>query len=246
MNWMKRAFTIIIGISMAESSQAQQHYNSWFRSTISIPIGKKFSTDNEFQHRRQNGFNNTNLFDRKLMFTYRNWIHYHHNKKVTYSISPFALFSNYKIIQKETDEIEQPNREIRVSGAVQLQNRLLNKLYIVTRTGIEYRIFEKNFSDMTRLRNRLRFRYHISENMDLSVFEELFLNVSGTGKNHCFDHNRMGLNLEYKGLSFIKIDIGYLRISRLPITNTTMLLENNFILNITYLVQKQKNGKEII
>src|SRR5690606_40999827 len=111
MDWFKKLLIIAIWISIAQTLQAQQHYNVWFRSTLSVPVGKKFKIDTEFQHRRQNGFNNTNLFDKNLMFTFRNWVHYQHNEDVKLSLSPFAYFSNYKIIQKQSDEVVSPNRD---------------------------------------------------------------------------------------------------------------------------------------
>ena len=79
MSWINRLLLTAIWISIAQTSQAQQHYNTWFRGTLSTSVGKKLKIDNEFQHRRQNGFENENMFDRNLMFTYRNWVHYQHN-----------------------------------------------------------------------------------------------------------------------------------------------------------------------
>lgn len=110
--------TAAIWISIAQNSQAQQHNNVWFRGTLSVLVGKKFKIDNEFQHRRQNGFDNANLFDKNLMFTFKNWVHYQHNEDVKFSLSSFAYFPNYKIIQKQADENATPNSEIRFSTAV--------------------------------------------------------------------------------------------------------------------------------
>jgi hypothetical protein len=94
--------------------------------------------DNEFQHRRQNAFANENLFDKNLMFTFRNWVHYQHNKDAKFSASPSAYFSNYKIIQKQADENELPNIEIRFSAAVELQQEIFKKFYVINRNALEY------------------------------------------------------------------------------------------------------------
>lgn len=239
MNWFKKLLITAIWISIAQTSQAQKHYNVWFRSTLSVPVGKKFKIDNEFQHRRQNGFNNTNLFDKNLMFTFRNWVHYQHNEDVKLSLSPFAYFSNYKIIQKQADENVQPNSEIRFSAAVELQHEILKRFYIVDRSAIEYRIFSNNQSDISRLRNRFGFRYDFTDKIKLSVFDELLFNLSGTTQYRFFDHDRIGLNLEYKVLPYLKFDIGYIHITRLPLTSTTKLHENNIFLNLTYQLHKR-------
>ena len=239
MDWFKKLLTAAIWVSIAQTSQAQQHYNVWFRGTLSVPVGKKFKIDNEFQHRRQNGFDNANLFDKNLMFTFRNWVHYQHNEDVKFSLSPFAYFSHYRIIQNKTDETVTPNNEIRFSAAVELQHSIVKKFYVVGRTAIEYRVFDGNQSDITRLRNRFGFRYDFTGKIKLSVFDELLFNLSGTTQHHFFDHNRLGLNLEYKVLPYLKFDIGYIHITRLPVTSTTKLHENNIFLNLTYQLHKR-------
>lgn len=241
----KKLLTAAIWISIAPIAQAQQHHNIWFRGTLSVPVGKKFKIDNEFQHRRQNGFDNSNLFDKKLMFAYRNWVHYQHNDDVKFSLSPFAYFSNYKIIQKQADENATPNAEIRFSAAVELQNSIVKKLNVVDRTAIEYKIFNGNQSDITRLRNRFGFRYDFTDKIKLSVFDELLFNLSDTTQHHFFDHNRFGLNLEYRAIPFLKFDIGYIHINRLPVTSITKLHENNIFLNLTYQLHKRTKTNKV-
>ncbi len=231
---LKALLTVVIWIFIAQTLQAQQHYNVWFRGTLSIPFDNKIRIDNEVQHRRQNGFDNVSLFDKNLMFTYRIWGHYQHNKDVKFSFSPFAYFSNYKIIQKETDENALPNSELRFSASVELQQVIFNKFYVVDRTALEYRMFNNNQLDITRLRSRFGFRYDLTDNIKISVFDELLSNVTGVTHNHFFDHNRIGLNLEYKVLPYLKFDIGYIHITRLPLTSTIKLYENNIFLNLTY------------
>lgn len=245
MDWFKKLLTAAIWISIVQTSQAQQHYNAWFRSTLSVPVGKKFKIDNEFQHRRQNGFNNVDIFDKNLMFTYRNWVQYQHNSAIKFSLSPFAYFSHYKIIQKQSDEIAQPNNEIRFSAAVELQHSIVKKFYVVDRTAIEYRVFDGNQSDITRLRNRFGFRYDFTDKIKLSLFDELLFNLSGTTQHHFFDHDRLGLNLEYKVLPYLKFDIGYIHITRLPATSTTKLHENNIFLNLTYQLHKRTKTNKV-
>ncbi len=239
MNWFKKLLTTAIWISIAQTLQAQQHYNAWFRGTLSVPVGKKFKIDNEFQHRRQNGFNNANLFDKNLMFTFRNWVHYQHKEDIKFSFSPFAYFSHYRIIQNKTDETVTPNNEIRFSAAVELQHIIVKKFYVVDKTAIEYRMFDNNQSNITRLRNRFGFRYDFTEKLKMSIYDELLFNLSGTTQHHFFDHDRIGLNLEYKVLPNLKFDIGYIHITRLPMTSTTKLHENNIFLNLTYQLQKR-------
>ena len=71
---------LVIVILFAPKTIAQKHINSWFRTTLSIPINEKIKTDLELQHRRQNDLESNNLFDKNLMYTFRTWIYYKKNK----------------------------------------------------------------------------------------------------------------------------------------------------------------------
>jgi hypothetical protein len=235
--------TIILVVAatfFAQKSIAQEHTNSWFRTTLSIPVTEKIKTDLELQHRRQNDFVNDNLFDKNLMYTFRTWIYYKQNKDVVYAISPFAYFSNYKIIQKESDAVAKPTNEYRFTASIELQHQLATKFYIVNRTAIEYRVFEGSIENTTRLRSRLAFRYDFNSKYNLAIGDEILLNTTGTDAQHIFDHNRIFTNFSYKPNAAVKFDIGYIYISRLTKTNLDLIEESNIFLNFTYSFQKKK------
>jgi hypothetical protein len=159
-----------------------------------------------------------------------------------YAISPFAYFSNYKIIQKESDAVLKPTNEYRFSASVKLQHELANKFFIVDRTGIEYRAFEGAIENVIRLRNRFALRYDLNSNYNVAIGDEIFINASGTNTQHIFDHNRIFTNLSYNLNSAVKFDIGYIYISRLPQSNTDVLEENNIYLNFTYRLNKKPHS----
>lgn len=218
---------------------AQDHTNSWFRTTISIPVTEKIKTDVELQHRRQNDFESNNFFDKNLMYTFRTWIYYKQNNDVIYAISPFAYFSNYKIIQKENHAFAKPTNEYRFSASIELQHELANKFFIVDRTALEYRVFEGRTENIVRLRNRMAFRYDFNLKYNIAFGDEILINAKGTDVQHIFDHNRIFTNFSYKPKSSLKFDIGYIYISRLPKSNTNLIEENNFYLNFTYTLHKK-------
>jgi hypothetical protein len=233
---------VVIVTLFAPKTLAQEHINSWFRTTLSIPITEKIKTDIELQHRRQNDYENDNLFDKNLMYTFRTWLYYKQNKDVVYAISPFAYFSNYKIIQKESDAVAKPTNEYRFTASIELQYLLATKFYIVDRTAIEYRVFEGSIINTIRLRNRLAFRYDFNSKYNVAIGDEILVNTTGTDAQHMFDHNRAFTNLSYKPNSAVKFDIGYIYISRLPKSNVDLIEENNFYLNFTYTLQKKKSN----
>ena len=231
---------LVIVTLFARKTLAQEHTNSWFRTTLRIPFTEKIKTDLELQHRRQNDFESNNLFDKNLMYTFRTWIYYKQNKDVVYAISPFAYFSNYKIIQKESDAVAKPTNEYRFTASIELQHQLATKFYVVDRTAIEYRVFEGSIENTTRLRNRLVFRYDLNSKYNLAIGDEILVNTTGTDTQHMFDHNRAYSNFSYKPNSTVKFDIGYIYISRLTKSNIDLIDESNIYMNFTYTIKKNK------
>ena len=229
---------LVIVILFAPKTIAQQHINSWFITTLSISITEKIKTDLELQHRRQNDFESNNLFDKNLMYTFRTWIYYKQNKDVVYAVSPFAYFSNYKIIQDESDAVVKPTKEYRFTASIELQHQLATKFYVVDRTAIEYRVFEGSIENTTRLRNRLAFRYDYNSKYNVAIGDEILINTTGTDAQHIFDHNRAFTNFSYKPNSAVKFDIGYIYISRLTKSNIDLIDESNFYLNFTYTLNR--------
>lgn len=230
---------VLTATFFASKTIAQEHTNSWFRTTVSIPTSEKIKTDLELQHRRQNDFESDNLFDKNLMYTFRTWIYYKQNKDLIYAISPFAYFSNYKSIQKEVDADAKPTNEYRFTASIELQHELATKLYVVDRTAIEYRVLEGSIENTTRLRNKLAFRYDFNPKYNLAIGDEILINSTGTDAQHMFDHNRIFTNFSYKLNSVIKFDIGYIYISRLTKNAIDLIDESNFYLNFTYSISKK-------
>ena len=233
---------VILSFFLAPKTVAQEHKNSWFRTTLSIPITEKIKTDLELQHRRQNDFESNNPFDKNLMYTFRTWLYYKQNKDVVYALSPFAYFSNYKIIQKESDAVAKPTNEYRFTASVELQHQLATKFYVVDRTALEYRVFEGSIENTTRLRNRLAFRYDFNPNYNVAIGDEILINSTGTDAQHIFDHNRIFTNFSYNVNSAVKLDIGYIYISRLTKSNIDLIDESNFYLNFTYTLNKKPHS----
>ncbi|MDD2984321.1 MAG: DUF2490 domain-containing protein [Crocinitomicaceae bacterium] len=235
---LKSSILLLILFLSLTHLHAQNHTNSWMRATLSIPVKEHFSVDTEIQHRRQNGFNNDNLFDKNLVFSYRNWVHYQHQPGVKFSISPFAYYSNYKMIISQADADANPSSEIRFSGAMELKHQLGRKLDVSGRSALEYRIFDGNQNDILRFRNKLGLLYSINESWKLNAFMEILVNLSGTEMAHFLDHNRYGANVEYHPTKNIKMEFGYMYISRLPKINIQTIGENTLFLNVAYQFKK--------
>lgn len=239
---LKRNIILIVLIVIASlKAKSQEHRNSWFRTTISIPVATKFKADFEEQLRRQNGFENENPFDKSLLYSFRTWCYYKYSEDISLAVSPFAYFSNYPIIQKQTDATTDPANEYRFSAAIEVQHKMASRLFLVNRTAFEYRIFEGTVENVIRLRYRTGYRYDLNPKFNIGINDEIFINAYGTDDNHLFDQNRVLANLTFKPNDAIKFDLGYIHISRLPKSNIDLIEENNFYLNLTYTLLKKRN-----
>lgn len=219
---------------------AQTHTNFWSRLTLDKSFSSKYKFDVELQYRRQNGFGNYNLFSNTLMYSFRTWLIYQPKNDVQFSISPLAYFYHFPIINKSSDATKPFSNEYRIAFA--LDNKIANyKKYIFqNRVGVEYRIFQPTIKNVIRFREKLGVKYDFTSKWNLFLYDELLLNLHGVAKNHLFDHNRLGLNTVYKLTKKIKVEAGYIFITRLQRTATENIEENNFILNFTYLLQNKK------
>ncbi len=243
MNALKKLLVTAIGIGFAQTLPARPHHNAWFRTTVSYQVSEKIKADAELQHRRQNGFENDNMLDRNLMYSLRTWLHYQHSANTEFSISPFAYFTNYPVIQNAAGESAKPFHEIRFSAAVDNRNVLIRKWVLLERSALEYRVPDNGTALILRLRNRLGLQYPLTSQLGLSVYDELFCNIAGSSTAHFFDHNRIGLMMECKISNRLKLETGYININRLPLTNDVLLTEHNIMLNLTFqLKQKSKNN----
>lgn len=226
----------IVLLLILQFANAQKHQNTWFRTTLDIPISPKFKSDFELQHRRQNNLENDNPLDKNLMYTFRTWLYFKKNKDVLFSLSPFAYFVNHKIIEKPSDAIAQPMHEYRFTAAVELQNQLRAKWFLVHRTALEYRVFEGAVTNTSRLRNKLGLKYETNSKSNITIGDEVLINTSGVTTAHIFDHNRLFTNFTYHLHTDVKIDLGYIYISRLAKHSLDVINENNFYLNLTYVL----------
>lgn len=213
---------------------AQYQHNAWFRGTVNVSLSSKLTLDTELQHRRQRSPNTSNFLGENLLHSYRNWLHYQHQPYLKFSLSPFAYFNHYKILQSEDDRLGTPNHEVRFSAAFEIQLPLAQNFYIIDRSAVEYRVLSNASSDITRFRNRLGVKYDLNNRLHFTLSNEFILNTSGVPLTHFFDQNRIGFNVEYQVLNNLKFDLGYIHLIRFPVHATSALYEHNIYFNLAY------------
>jgi hypothetical protein len=232
-----RYITILLFIlSNYGFAQNVGHLNSWTRISLSQPITEKWKAEAEVQHRRQNDFaqQTKNLFDEKLLNSFRVWAHYQYKDDLSFSISPFAYYWHNSIILQEEDKLKPQTQELRFSIAADLKHQISTKLWLIDRTCLEYRDFQHTDLDFIRMRNRFGLRYELNEKWNLTYFDEVFLNIKGANPANFFDHNRLVLLLNYKPTKQLRMETGYIFIARLPRGTNEFLQENNFLLHLYY------------
>lgn len=227
---------VAAGLFVSQQLTAQHYNNLWTRTTFVYSPIPSIRLDAELQHRRQNVWEKENIMGQNLLFSFRQWIHYQYNKDVRFSLSPFALFSNYKVTNPSEINTVPPVKEIRVATAVDVQHSLSHRVHLSDRTGLEYRMFQNGQKDIVRLRIRPGLRYDLGHRARLMAYDEVLLNINGTTWHHFFDHNRVGMSAEYSFSPHLRLEAGYLHIARLPLSGERLLRENNLVVNLTCLL----------
>lgn len=224
----------IFTLWFCQSIAQNQHYNFWTRVSFTEPISTKWKAELEFQYRRQNDYssNRSNLFQQSLLSSVRMWAHYQLNENNTITLSPFAYFWHNPIILTEEDKVKSQTKEIRFSTDVDLKNKLSDKLYFLNRSSIEFRDFQQSQAFSFRFRERIGLRYDFNPKFSGSIFDEVFLNLTSIGTSNFFDHNRLGILMNYKPNQTIRFEIGYIYINRLPKFATELINEHNFITHV--------------
>lgn len=220
---------------------SQEKYNVWTRFTLNSPLSKNIQADWELMHRRQNDAGQVNPLSETLTNATRISFTYQFNPNFSATFSPFAYFENHRIIVKENDRNAAPRKEIRFSAFTNNSKSISKDFNLLLRNGIEYRI---NLSDenQVRLRHRAGIAYQLNENSKLILYDELLYHLKNANSNTTIDHNRIILDFENKWSKSIKINAGYMYISRN--TNTSdNLHEHNFMLTLTYRIPIKNNAK---
>jgi hypothetical protein len=211
---------------------AQYHTNLWTRATFTYAATKKIRTDAELQYRMQNGMNNHNMYEDPLLLSCRTWVHYQPDRDIKLSVSPFALFSNYRIIQHAGDEQALPGHEIRFAAAAEGQKKLAEKWWATGRIATEYRMWQSSQTNVLRTRMRAGLKYEAGKRLSIVAYDELLTNVAGAPEGHGYDHNRIATGAGLQLTQWLRTEAGYMYIDRLPMTNTNHVYEHNVYLNV--------------
>lgn len=240
---MKRTILLLLFL-FANILFAQQstHTNFWSRISIVQPITSKLKAEVEFQKRWQNDVtsNSNNPFDYKLLNSLRFWTYYQLNDKITFIISPFAYYENNPIIKKESDKTKISSYENRYSVVLELNQKLLDKLKLQSRTGVEYRDFKNTVSDYLRFREKLSLKYSFNPKFALIGFDEILINSTNSNSLHNFDQNRLGLSFIYNPINVLKLELGYMKIERSQKMISDLLNENDIVLNCYFTLPNKK------
>lgn len=224
-------------------SQENSHNNIWSRVSISYPFSSKIKTEAEFQKRFQNDItqnNSENPFKEDLMNSVRFWFQYKINNKFNLSISPFAYFQNTSIISNQLDKEKTKSYELRYSIASDFKQNILPKTYFIERLALEYRDIINSNNNVIRIRNKTMFKYEFNSRISIIVFDEYFANLNSKDNKHIFDQNRIGITGNYNLSKYIRIELGYIYISRLLKTKEELMYDNNFLIMAYYTFNQNK------
>lgn len=232
-----RAILIFLLMTSGISIFAQHHNNFWAKGTVVYAIEKHVDVVIELHHRTQNDFGHTNLFGKPLMNAVRPLIVYKPMNHLKFFWSPIAYFENHKIIQHTEDVAKAPRKELRMFAAVEFLQPLFKPMSMMSRTGMEYRMFE-GLPHTLRMRNRIDAIVHLSDKFSFIVGDELLVNINSSDDAHFFDQNRIIINTQINLSKRFKIELGYIYNSRLLSQSLDHIEENNVTSGIIYTFNK--------
>lgn len=227
-----RLIVVSVLLLITTRGRSQQHYNSWARFTFSAPVSSRLRLDAEFQHRRQNDYDNRSYISQNLLGSFRTWVHYQYSPDIQVSFSPFAFYRLYRLISIAADTNQKPSSEVRFTMAASMQKSISTDLFLTARTAVEYRDFS-TISPVVRVRNRMGARFDCKK-MSVFLYDELLTNVSGVQKGHFFDHNRLGAAISVRAVKHIGLEMGYMYINRRLLSDLADHREQTLYLNVQY------------
>lgn len=186
----------------------------------------------EFQHRRQQGFEDDHPLHKNLVFSARPWVHYSFDNNGKLHLAPLAYYKLYAPIQKIEDESRPAQKELRSSLGYSYQYKLTDKFSVNGRAMLEYRIFLQN-NNWFRQRSRLGAKYQINDVYGLVFQEEILLNLNEFFKTNFYDQNRITLGVQKKTRKQ-NYELGYMYVDRLPQRSSDHFSDHNFYINLIF------------
>jgi hypothetical protein len=225
------------------SAHAQSHINWWTRLSVTKPISQVFFTELEGQIRRQNNYFGQvrwNPAEEHLTHSLRLFIHYKPSTKFVATILPFTWFAASPIITAPSDVDAKVQHEFRIAALVEWQPVLNNQFSGALRTWVECRNFQGMPNNLVRFRQRVGFRYRLTDKWQAFLGSELLLHVYGVEKNQLYDHSRLVFNVNYKPNPLCRIELGYMYANRLLRNQMQYIDESNLITHFYYTLPQKK------
>ncbi|MFZ1495429.1 MAG: DUF2490 domain-containing protein, partial [Saprospiraceae bacterium] len=133
---------------------------------------------------------------------------------------------------------------IRYSFALDVKHELEKNLWLINRSCFEYRDFQETNTDFIRFRNRLGLRYEFNSKWNLSFLYEVFLTLNESKPSKVFDHDRLAMLLNFIPTKNIRIETGYMYITRMLKNTDEFLYENNFLVHLYFMLPYSRNHND--
>ena len=206
-----KKYIIIVALLSSGVVHAQNRNELWTKINITKSINEHVRIGTDIQYRRQNGFEDHNMFRFSMTKSVRLWTFYRLHQSWTIILSPIAYFSN-RVVNGDTKETQGATEIRAMIGAS--QDVTLGKLVSKNRFLYEVSSIKANKPGRSiRQRYRLQnsFIFPLIEMTDDAKVnygitnELLFRSMSGSA---AFDQNRLYSGFQWKA-SQMDINIGY-------------------------------------
>lgn len=227
---MKKIIVILILGLVSKNIDAKPFFNSWTKIVLDKNLDDAWRLSFDYQEKRQNGWDDLNLFHYKKTHRFKFWAHYKYNNNLTLSFSPISYGWNYSTIKQAGDQNKIPSQEYRATISASWKQSISTRLQIDNKTNMEYRVYTTGQANGIRGITNVRLKYTFNDKWSAFVWEEPRLNIYGFGTKRIFSENRLGTKLQYKINRNFKLELGYVYSTSNPDSYDEIMGQHNMLL----------------
>lgn len=195
---------MVFSLSIAQKTISKQHL-IWTRYDVQLKLGDQWTIQEEIEDRAYY------IPWKQHQFIARTQILYKFHQNWTTGLG-FSYFLQSLPQDPYIKEIEHKT-ELRPHLALSNKFKINEKFSIDNRYWSEFRIFEESKGKFTygnvRLRYHVKLNYQALKKLQVSIFNEVHINIGKKINYNIFDQNRIGLSVNYYPIKNLGLELSY-------------------------------------
>lgn len=185
----------------------QQYFHTgfWTRLAVNAKPAPRLNLMGEVGIRRQNNLHHLSPFENPQTSNVKFTLTYQF-KHLNVILSPYETIYSYPLLGKDADVSVPRSHEFRFSGGLEYI-KAWTKSKLQCRSVYEYR----KFDTFTRYRNRTRLlsRFTLSSKTQMTLYDEVFINLPPNRLPNAFNQNRLSCTFTHAITPHFDVEAGY-------------------------------------